>query len=145
MAKKRKSIKECANYTKEELEAYLFHERGHTNFAGRVMTAVYASLIVFVFFFLYLIIFFIDKAVYISAVKMCFYIFMFLIMGWILNGMREYYADYYSWHNCRGKKALISALRKIDAHKRRSTWQIMLRNYTHPPLSSRIKAIERTR
>jgi Zn-dependent protease with chaperone function len=145
MAKKRQSSREGANYTKEELEAYLFHERGHMNFAGRIMTAVYASIIVFVFFFLYLIIFFVDREIYLSAVKMGVYILIFLIMGWILNGMREYYADYYSWNNCCGKKALISALKKIDSHKRQNLWQNMLRNYTHPPLSSRIKAIERSR
>lgn len=43
-----------AQYTKEEFEAYLLHEQGHLNLIGRLMTTVYALLMVFVFFFLYL-------------------------------------------------------------------------------------------
>lgn len=70
--------------------------------------------------------------------------FVLLLLGWMLNGLREYYADYYSWTHCC-KKALVSALKKIDRYKRPNLWKSILRNYTHPPLASRIRLIEKVR
>ena len=101
-------------------------------------------LLVFIALFIYLVIFFFDKGNYDFVLRIILFIFLFLVMGWILNGMREYYADYYSWIHC-GKKPLISALKKIDKYKRRNWWASMLRNYTHPPLASRIRLIEKTK
>lgn len=133
-----------AAYSKDELEAYLLHERGHLNFIGRLMTAVYAVIMVFVVLFVYLVILFLDRAKNSFALRMILFIFLFLLLGWVLNCVREYYSDYYSWIHC-GRKPLISALKKIDKYKRSSWFNSMLRNYTHPPLASRIKLIEKTR
>lgn len=133
-----------AAYTKDELEAYLLHERGHLNFVGRLMTSVYAVIMVFIVLFIYLVVLFFDRGDYSFALRMVLFIFLFLLLGWVLNGVREYYADYYSWIHC-GRKQLISALNKIDKYKRSNWFNSMLRNYTHPPLISRIKVIEKTK
>lgn len=133
-----------AAYSKEELEAYLLHERGHMNLIGRLMTAVYAVIMVFIVLFIYLVILFFDRGDYNFALRMILFIFLFLLLGWLLNCLREYYADYYSWIHC-GRKPLISALRKIDKFKRSNWFNSMLRNYTHPPLATRIILIEKTR
>lgn len=133
-----------SSYTKDELESYLLHERGHVNFLGRIMTGVYALIMTFTALFFYLVILFIDRQKYDLMKSMIFYILIFFFLGWLLNMLREYYADYYAWKHC-GKKHLISALVKIDKYKRRTMFQSLLRNYTHPSLKSRIKLIEFTR
>ena len=39
-----------AGYSKDELEAYLLHERGHFNVLGRTMSAVYSFIMILVLF-----------------------------------------------------------------------------------------------
>jgi Zn-dependent protease with chaperone function len=129
-----------ASYSKEELEAYLLHERGHFDIIGRMMTGVYALLLAFIVLFAYLVVFFTDRKQYILSCKIIGIIFVFLFLGWLLNMVREYYADNYSWRHCN-KKSLISALIKIDKYKRRTIYQSIMRNYTHPSLNSRIALI----
>lgn len=133
-----------AAYSKDELEAYLLHERGHFNFLGRAMSAVYSLIMILILFFVYLIILFFDRQQYVLILNIIPFIFLFLLLGLLLNWIREYYADYYAWIHC-GKKPLASALKKIDKFKRSSFLKSLMRSYTHPPLSSRIRLIEMTK
>jgi len=131
-------------YSKDELEAYLLHERGHFNALGRTMSAVYSFIMILVLFLVYLIILFFDRQQYALMFNIIPFIFLFLFLGLLLNWVREYYADYYAWIHC-GKKSLTSALKKIDKFKRSSFLKGIMRNYTHPPLSTRIRLIEMTK
>src|SRR4030042_527756 len=89
-----------SSYSKDELEAYLLHERGHLNLLGRTMTGVYALIMTFIALFFYLVILFIDRQKYDLMKSMIFYIVVFFFLGWLLNMLREYYADYYAWKHC---------------------------------------------
>lgn len=133
-----------AGYSKDELEAYLLHERGHFNVLGRTMSAVYSFIMILILFLVYLMILFFDRQQYAIMWGIVPFIFLFLLLGLLLNWTREYYADYYAWIHC-GKKPLISALKKIDKFKRSTMLKSLMRNYTHPPLNSRIRLIELTK
>ncbi len=133
-----------AGYSKDELEAYLLHERGHFNVLGRTMSAVYSFIMILILLLVYLMILFFDRQQYTLMFNLIPFIFLFLFLGLLLNWVREYYADYYAWIHC-GKKSITSALKKIDKFKRSSFLKSIMRNYTHPPLSSRIKLIEMTK